>query len=87
MHIDLPEELLDRVRKRSAKHEGVSEADIIKDALDLLDWADDDNPSEEILKQSLAVIDRSMADIAASRLLTVADARQQTLEQLGYAGE
>lgn len=87
MHIDLPEELLERVRKRSAKHEGVSEADIIKDALDLLDWADDDNPSEEILKQSLAVIDRSMADIAAGRLLTVADARQQTLEQLGYAGK
>lgn len=85
MQIDLPEELLNRVRKRSAKHEGVSEADVIKDALDLLDWADDDNPSEETLKQSLALIDRSMADIAAGRLLTVADARQRTLEQLGSA--
>lgn len=87
VQIDLPEELLNRVRDRTAQAEGVSEADVIKEALDLLDWADEDNPSEATLAHSLEIIDRSMADIAAGRVLTVNEAHERVKKQLGLSGK
>lgn len=86
MQIELPEELLDRVRKRTVPAQGVTESDVIKEALDLLDWADQDNPSEEVLNHSLQMIDRSMADIAAGRVLNVAEAKQRALDDLLNSG-
>lgn len=86
MQIDLPEELLTRVRRRTAPTEGLTEADVIKEALDLLDWADEDNPSEETLAYSLEVIDRSMADIAAGRVLSVNESRDRLHTDLGFSG-
>jgi hypothetical protein len=87
MQIELPEELMVRVLKRTAPALGVTESDVIKEALDLLDWADQDNPSEEILNHSLQMIDRSMADIAAGRVLSIADAKQRALDDLLNSGQ
>jgi hypothetical protein len=86
MQIDLPDELVIRVRQRTASAQGVTEADVIREALDLLEWADEDNPSEEELARSLELIDRSMSDIAAGRVLSVTEARQRSLDQLRDLG-
>jgi predicted transcriptional regulator len=40
MHIDVPEELISRLRERAASAPGASEADVIREALDSLDWRD-----------------------------------------------
>jgi predicted transcriptional regulator len=40
MHIDVPEELISRLRERAACAPGASEADVIREALDSLDWRD-----------------------------------------------
>lgn len=40
MQIDLPQDLIDRVQLRAAALAGVSEADVIRKALDSLDWLD-----------------------------------------------
>ncbi|MEX2315797.1 MAG: hypothetical protein WD669_01505 [Pirellulales bacterium] len=40
MHIELPLELVERVRKRAAASNGASEAEVIRKALDSLDWQD-----------------------------------------------
>jgi hypothetical protein len=87
MQIDLPDDLVSRVRLRTASTQGLTEADVIKEALDLLEWADEDNPSDEELARSLQIIDRSMADLAAGRVLSVAEARQRSLDQLRDLGE
>jgi Arc/MetJ-type ribon-helix-helix transcriptional regulator len=87
MQIELPEELMVRVRQRTAPDLGVTESDVIKEALDLLDWADQDNPSEAVLNHSLHMIDRSMADIAAGRVLSIADAKQRALDALPNSGQ
>ncbi|MDZ4658203.1 MAG: hypothetical protein SH868_11555 [Bythopirellula sp.] len=39
MHLELPAELIDRVQRTAAGH-GASEADVIRQALDSLDWQD-----------------------------------------------
>jgi hypothetical protein len=40
MEIDLPQDIIDRVQLRTAARNGVSEADVIRQALDSLDWQD-----------------------------------------------
>ena len=40
MHIDLPPDIIARVQKRAADSSGASEADVIRRALDSLDWQD-----------------------------------------------
>jgi hypothetical protein len=40
MHLELPQELIDRVQQRTAATSGVTEADVIRQALDSLDWHD-----------------------------------------------
>jgi len=40
MQINLPQDLIDRVQQRTAAVSGVSEADVIRKALDSLDWLD-----------------------------------------------
>jgi hypothetical protein len=40
MHIELPQDIIDRVHKRAAAIQGGSEADVIRKALDSLDWLD-----------------------------------------------
>jgi predicted transcriptional regulator len=39
MHIELPPDIVERVQKRAAGR-GASEADVIRQALDSLDWQD-----------------------------------------------
>ena len=38
MHIDLPEDVIERVRRRTIEGQGLTEADVIRKALDTLDW-------------------------------------------------
>jgi hypothetical protein len=40
MHIDLPQDLIERLQKRAAAANGASEAEVIRRALDSLDWRD-----------------------------------------------
>jgi hypothetical protein len=40
MHLELPQELIDRVHQRTAATAGATEADVIRQALDSLDWHD-----------------------------------------------
>jgi predicted transcriptional regulator len=40
MHIELPRDLVERVQKRAAAANGASEAEVIRQALDSLDWQD-----------------------------------------------
>jgi Arc/MetJ-type ribon-helix-helix transcriptional regulator len=40
MHLELPQELIDRVQQRTAATAGATEADVIRQALDSLDWHD-----------------------------------------------
>lgn len=40
MHIDLPDDLITRLRERVALAPGASEADVIRKALNNLDWQD-----------------------------------------------
>ena len=40
MQIELPPELVERVRKRAAGRDGATEAEVIRQALDSLDWHD-----------------------------------------------
>jgi predicted transcriptional regulator len=40
MQIELPQDIIERVQKRAAATSGVSEAEVIRKALDSLDWQD-----------------------------------------------
>ncbi len=40
MHIELPDDIFNRLRERIALVPGVSEVDVIREALDHLDWQD-----------------------------------------------
>ncbi len=40
MQIELPQDILERVRKRAAAGDGITETEIIRKALDSLDWHD-----------------------------------------------
>jgi predicted transcriptional regulator len=40
VQIDLPNDLVERVQKRAAAAQGASEAEVIRQALDSLDWQD-----------------------------------------------
>lgn len=76
MQIDLPEELVERIRHRAASANGASEADVLRQALDSLDSAEEDYLSPEEMEASLAVIDKSMEEIRDGKSLTLEEARQ-----------
>jgi predicted transcriptional regulator len=40
MQIDLPQDIVERVQRRAANNNGATEADVIRQALDSLDWQD-----------------------------------------------
>jgi predicted transcriptional regulator len=40
VQIELPADIIERVKKRAASSEGSTEADVIRKALDSLDWQD-----------------------------------------------
>jgi predicted transcriptional regulator len=45
MQIDLPQDIVERVQLRAAGKQGVSEADVIRQALDSLDWQEQERAS------------------------------------------
>jgi Arc/MetJ-type ribon-helix-helix transcriptional regulator len=42
MQIELPQDIVERVQKRTAAGNGATEADVIRKALDSLDWQDEE---------------------------------------------
>lgn len=40
MHLELPADIIERVQKRAAAGNGATEAEVIRQALDSLDWQD-----------------------------------------------
>jgi len=40
MQVELPQDIIERVQKRAAAGYGATEADVIRQALDSLDWQD-----------------------------------------------
>ena len=42
MQIDLPQDIIERVQQRAAISQGATEADVIRKALDSLDWQDNE---------------------------------------------
>jgi predicted transcriptional regulator len=47
MHLELPLELIERVQQRTAAVAGTTEADVIRQALDSLDWHDQERSAIE----------------------------------------
>ena len=47
MQIELPDDLMDRVKRRAASTAGVSEVEVIRKGLDALDWQDDERAAVE----------------------------------------
>lgn len=42
MHLELPQDIIDRVHRRTASGYATTEADVIRKALDSLDWQDNE---------------------------------------------
>ncbi len=42
MQIELPQDIVERVQRRAAAGNGATEADVIRKALDSLDWQDEE---------------------------------------------
>jgi len=80
MQLDIPGDLYHRLSIRTAP--GSTEVDALREVLDAVEWLDLDQPNSEQLATSLAQIDQSMNDIAEGRTLSVAEARQKSLNQL-----
>lgn len=80
MQLDIPGDLFHRLSVRTAP--GSTEVDALREVLDAVDWLEFDQPNSEQLATSLAQIDRSMNDIAEGRTLSVAEARQKSLDNL-----
>ena len=80
MQLDIPGDLFNRLSIRTAP--GATEVDALREILDAVEWLETDQPNAEQLAASLAQIDRSMDDVAAGRTLTIAEARQKSLDDL-----
>jgi hypothetical protein len=80
MQLDIPGDLFRRLSVRTSP--GSTEVDALREVLDAVEWLETDQPGPAELSASLAQLDRSMADVAAGRTLTVAQARQRSLDDL-----
>jgi hypothetical protein len=80
MQLDIPGDLFHRLSIRTAP--GSTEVDALREVLDAVEWLEFDQPNSEQLTTSLAQIDGSMNDIAEGRVLSVAEARQKSLDDL-----
>ena len=82
MQLDIPGDLFHRLSIRTAP--GSTEVDALREVLDAVEWLETDQPNAEQLAASLAQVDRSMDDVTAGRTLTVAEARQKSLDDLRH---
>ena len=73
MQIDLPQDVLDRVRQRTEAGYGVSEADVIRRALDSLDWLD----------QERIAVQEGLDALNAGRVRDFADFEREFREKNG----
>lgn len=81
MLIELPDDLVARLRNRTAEF-GSTEADVIREALDNLDRAGAGPLGPVTMAESLAMIDRGMEDVRAGRTMSVEAARQFSKDRL-----
>ena len=82
MQLEIPGDLFHRLSIRAAP--GSTEVDALREVLDAVEWLETDQPNAEQLAASLAQVDRSMDDVTAGRTLTVAEARQKSLDDLRH---
>jgi hypothetical protein len=86
MQINIPSDAESLVRDKAA---AAGFPDVDQYVLALILREDDDAIDEQVteveLAESLATLDRSMDDVKAGRTLSVAEARRQTLEELGLS--
>jgi len=85
MQIDLPAELIDRLRDRMQDNPELSEADVVRKALDTLDWLDDEGTTPEQLAHTLRDLDQSIAEIESGATLDLQAAKSQVQSSLGLS--
>lgn len=73
MEIDLPQDIFDRVRQRADASNGVSEVDVIRQALDSLDWLD----------QERVAVQEGLDALNAGRVRDFADFEREFREKNG----
>lgn len=83
MQLDIPGDFFNRLSVRTAP--GSTEVDALREVLDAVEWLESDQPGPAEISASLAQLDQSMADVAAGRVLTVAEARQRSRADLGVS--
>jgi predicted transcriptional regulator len=77
MHIDLPDELVSRLRQRAASAPGASEADVIREALNSLDWQDAER----------AAIQEGLDAIKAGRVRPFEEFDREFRVRIGLSGD
>lgn len=82
MQLDIPGDLFHRLSIRTPP--GATELDALREVLDAVDWLESDQPNPDQLATSLVQIDRCVNDIAECRTLSVAEARQKSLDDLRH---
>ena len=85
MQIDLPTDLFERLRERVQGNPELSEADVVRHALDTLDWLDNEQAAPEQLEQILHDLDQSMAEIQSGKSLDLQAAKSQVEAGLGIS--
>lgn len=85
MQIDLPKDLLERLRDRMQSNPALSEADIVRQALDTLDWLDTEHATPEQMVHMLCELDQSMAEIQSGNTLDLQAAKAQVEASLGLS--
>jgi hypothetical protein len=63
MYVDLPEDLIERIRTMAAAHNGITEAELLRKAFDALDL------QEEELKE-IREIERRIGEVRAGAVVT-----------------
>lgn len=87
MQIDLPAELVERVRDRIQGNPDLNEADIVRHALDTLDWLDNECTTPEQLALTLRDLDQSMAEIRSGAALDLQAAKARVQSNLGLPSD
>ncbi|MCO6047182.1 hypothetical protein NG895_25060 [Aeoliella sp. ICT_H6.2] len=87
MQIDLPTDLFERLRERVQGNPELSEADVVRHALDTLDWLDDECTTPEQLADTLRDLDQSIAEIESGATLDLQTAKAQVQSSLGLSPE
>lgn len=81
MKIEIPDELIDRLRRRTVP--GITEADALREVLDTVEWMEEDQRREADLARSAELLNKAMDDILAGRAVPAKQALQQVADEFG----